>query len=139
MRLENRKRLSEKKWNYQLQREIDMDIFKQNFTSFTSIQQRFYTKLLHQLLLLNQRQFQIKLSLTQLCPICKIHPETEIHFLHCKNCNYNVAVNELKKNIKATALQQNIDPMIQQIFRTKILINSAKRIYGDTYDVANCI
>ena len=33
-----KKRLSEKyKWNYQLQQEVDMEIFKQNFTSFTNI------------------------------------------------------------------------------------------------------
>ena len=92
------KRLSEKyKWNYQLQREIDMESFRQNFTSFTCTQQRFYTKLLHQLLPLNQRQFQMKLSPTQFCPICKINPETETHFLHCTHCDYNAAVNDLKE------------------------------------------
>ena len=98
---------------------INIELFWKNFTSFSKMQQRFYTKLLHQILPLNKRQYKIHFS-QKIYPLCKATTENEQHFLHCGHWEYNSSLNKLNEQSKTVALRHNIDPMIQRIFKAKL-------------------
>lgn len=92
-------------WSDAIWREIDFAMFGKFFRRLSPSQQIRHTKFVHGQLPLGVRRYQqarIPDESLRLCPRCKTHDETAIHFLPCQNNPVSLSsLQELYKKIQA--------------------------------------